>query len=80
MFIDGSSRTAWCGQAPVSTPTIRSVVQHPGQRPLDVLLVLAGHDVVGHHDHRPTGRQQPGHERLHQRRLARADGSPDADR
>ena len=52
-------------------------IQDAVQRSTDVLLVLAGDDVVGHDDHRSAGGDEERHEALDQGRLAGADRSAD---
>ncbi len=46
-FAVGSSRTAVCGQLPVSTPTMRSASRMPAERAAEDELVLVREDVVG---------------------------------
>ena len=46
---------------------------------LDVLRVLGGHDVVGHHEHLQSEVDELRRQRLDQRRFAGADRSADAD-
>jgi hypothetical protein len=75
----GSSRTAVCGQDPVSTPTTRLRVENLRQHGPYVRGVLLGEDVVGDDDGSVTVGDQARNEGLDQGGLSRADRATDAD-
>ena len=75
-LIEQSSRMAVCGQPPVSTPMMRSSGSAPATR--QDARILLGVDVVGD-GAEVVAVAEALAQRLHQRRLAGADRTADAD-
>ena len=75
----GSSRTAVCGQAPVSTPRDPFFEQDALERALDVLGIFRGDHIIGDNQDFDAHLDEDGGHGFDDCGLARADRATDAD-